>query len=140
MQNETEQGTPKLIETWDVPFHSMQERLEICAGAVNFERKVVANLRRQLAEKEAEIANLKHDIERHVAIAADECERAERAEAEARRCAEDEERLDWIQQQILAADFDYGEQHENVLVLRWPNSPLGANIRANIDAARSAKP
>jgi hypothetical protein len=52
------------------------------------------------------------------------------------RDREDAERLDFLQTVMLAADFDYGERHESVLVLRWPNTPLCANIRKNIDAAR----
>ena len=38
-----------LMETWNAPLHDLQTRLEICAGAVDFERKTVANLRERLA-------------------------------------------------------------------------------------------
>jgi hypothetical protein len=37
------------METWNTPMYDLQTRLEICAGAVDFERKVAANLRGQLA-------------------------------------------------------------------------------------------
>lgn len=40
------------METWENPLNSLEDRLAICAGAVEFERKVVANLREQLSRYE----------------------------------------------------------------------------------------
>ena len=51
--------------------------------------------------------------------------------------AGERERLDYMQTCMLAADFDYGERHECVLVFRWPVSArVCANLRKNIDAAK----
>ena len=52
---------------------------------------------------------------------------------------EDSLRLDWMQRRLLAVYFDYGKLHETVLVIRWPGSAVGANIRTSIDAAREPK-
>jgi hypothetical protein len=51
------------METWNTPFYSLQTRLEICAGAVDFQREVSANQRRRLASKEAECQRLRSALE-----------------------------------------------------------------------------
>jgi len=53
--------------------------------------------------------------------------------------AKDAERLDYLQAHLLAADFDYGERNETVLVFQWPATPIGANLRADIDSAIAAQ-
>lgn len=38
-------GNP--LDVWNHPMHDLQTRLEICAGAVEFQKNVAANMRRQ---------------------------------------------------------------------------------------------
>ena len=54
--------------------------------------------------------------------------------------AKDVERMDYLQAHLLAADFNYGEYEDVVIVIEWPASvPIGANLRTNIDAALAAQ-
>src|SRR5438132_1325926 len=46
--------SPSRQEEWNSPMHDMQTRLEICAGAVQFERAVATNMRRQRDELAAQ--------------------------------------------------------------------------------------
>jgi len=57
-----------------------------------------------------------------------------RAEVDALRV--DAERMDCLQSRMLAIDFDYGEKHEHALVFKWGDSPVMANLRMTVDAAR----
>ena len=62
-----------------------------------------------------------------------------RLRAELAACKRDAERMDKLSALMFAADFSYGEDGLNVLVLHWPkNVPVGANLRRNVDAAMAA--
>ncbi len=62
-----------------------------------------------------------------------------RLRAELAACNRDAERMDKLSALMFAADFSYGEDGLNVLVLHWPkNVPVGANLRRNVDAAMAA--
>ena len=62
-----------------------------------------------------------------------------RLRAELAACKRDAERMDKLSKLLFAADFEYGEDRLNVLVLHWPkNVPVGANLRRNVDAAMAA--
>ena len=63
----------------------------------------------------------------------------QRLEAELAAAQKDAERMDKLSALMFAADFSYGEDGLNVLVLHWPkNVPVGANLRRNVDAAMAA--
>ena len=69
----------------------------------------------------------------------DASQRIEALEAELAACKRDAERMDKLSKLLFAADFEYGEDRLNVLVLHWPkNVPVGANLRRNVDAAMAA--
>jgi len=54
-------------------------------------------------------------------------------------CKRDAERMDKLSKLLFAADFEYGEDGLNVLVLHWPkNVPVGPNLRRNVDDAMAA--
>jgi len=57
----------------------------------------------------------------------------------AKDAVQDVKRLEFLQANCLAADFDYGERHECVLVFRWPKTPIGWHLRKTIDAAMEGK-
>ena len=66
-------------------------------------------------------------------------QRIEALEAELAAAKKDAERMDKLSALMFAADFSYGEDGLNVLVLHWPkNVPVGANLRRNVDAAMAA--
>lgn len=61
------------------------------------------------------------------------------AEERAEASAKDAGRIDFMQKAMLAADFGYGDPAETVLVFKWPDTPVGADLRKNIDAAKEQK-
>lgn len=63
-------------------------------------------------------------------------QRAQAAEAEVERLRADAARLDFLQSRLHGVDFAYGEDPAiAVITIRWPDTPVGADLRANIDAA-----
>ena len=68
-----------------------------------------------------------------------EAQRIEALEAELAAAKRDAQRMDKLSKLLFAADFEYGEDRLNVLVLHWPkNVPVGQNLRRNVDAAMAA--
>lgn len=55
-------------EIWDSPLYPLEDRLEMCAGAVAFEREVAANMRRQLDEAREITRELVAGMEEVIAI------------------------------------------------------------------------
>jgi len=66
-------------------------------------------------------------------------QRALEAESRAEASAKDAGRIDFMQKAMLAADFGYGDPAETVLVFKWPDTPVGADLRKNIDATKEQK-
>ena len=90
----------------------------------------------RISELEADVAHKDAVIEQH---SRDAMKRIEALEAELAACNRDAERMDKLSALMFAADFSYGEDGLNVLVLHWPkNVPVGANLRRNVDAAMAA--
>ena len=60
------------------------------------------------------------------------------AEIDARRI--DAERYRYLRERLVAADFDWNETGDCVLIFDWPNTvPVGGNCDMNIDAAMLAE-
>lgn len=99
-----------------------------CIEAAN----LIESMALRVLALEQENADLRHDIVRHVVIATN-------AESRAEASAKDAGRIDFMQKAMLAADFGYGDPAETVLVFKWPDTPVGADLRKNIDAAKEQK-
>lgn len=50
-----------MIELWNSPFYTTQEKLDIAIGAIAYRDKVIGNLREQLKEKEMEKQSFRFD-------------------------------------------------------------------------------
>lgn len=47
-------------------------------------------------------------------------------------------RYEFLRDRLLAADFDWQESGESVLVFSWPDAPVSADCDATIDAGIQA--
>lgn len=59
--------------------------------------------------------------------------------AQAAEAVLDKARMDWLSENFMFADFDYGHGHESILGIQWPKGlAVSAGLRRNVDAAIAA--
>lgn len=59
--------------------------------------------------------------------------------AQAAEAVLDKARMDWLSENFVFADFDYGHDHESILGIQWPKGlAVSAGLRRNVDAAIAA--
>lgn len=53
----------------------------------------------------------------------------------------DAKRYRFLASRLIAADFDWGDSHESVLIISWPdNSSIGVDLDTSIDEAIKTNP
>ena len=73
-------------------------------------------------------------------VALQAADEIERLRAEVAKLRKDAERYQKLRSLLLAADFDYGDMHESVLVFSLPDgSCVSANLDITIDAMKEQK-
>lgn len=119
----------------DLRDHTAPEYIDGKPSATAFEHTLfeaadlLESQARQIATLTAENKEREEIIENHRAA-------RKTLTAERDRAEQDAKRYRWLEGRCLAADFDYGERHESVIVFRWPkDARIGANLTAAIDAA-----
>ena len=85
-----------------------------------------------------EIERLRHDIERHIAIASEYATECERLRAELAECREDAERWRYLRDDGCGFEITVREENEDGYE-SWVSGYPGAELDAAIDAARKGE-
>ena len=88
---------------------------------------------------EQEIERLRHDIERHIAIASEHATECERLRAELAECKMDAERYRWLRAQHWATSNLTAVRNPQQALRLGSDCPSGERLDALIDAALAAK-